>query len=157
VSHTHPLSAAPGSSSDPAVAAVLDAFQELVIQQRRLRGRDSCHPGELSFAQLRLLAALEEEEGSPAGRLAAQAGVSPATVTGMLDTLEQMGVVTRVRSESDRRVVLTRLTDDGRRRRDRKRAAARRTFEEALAALSPEELACAPRILRLLAGAMEAM
>jgi DNA-binding MarR family transcriptional regulator len=157
VSHTHPLSAAPGSSSDPAVAEVLDAFQELVVQQRRLRGRDSCHPGELSFAQLRLLAALEEEQGSPAGRLAAQAGVSPATVTGMLDTLEQMGVVTRVRSESDRRVVLTRLTDDGRRRRDRKRAAARRTFEEALAALSREELACAPRILRLLAGAMEAM
>lgn len=155
--HTHPLSAAPGSSSDPAVAEVLDAFQELVVAQRRLRGRDSCRPGELSFAQVRLLAALEEGEGSPAGRLAAQAGVSPATVTGMLDTLEHMGIVSRVRSESDRRVVLTRLTEDGRRRRDRKRAAARRTFEEALAGLTPEELACAPAVLRRLAGAMEAL
>jgi DNA-binding MarR family transcriptional regulator len=157
VATSHPLSASADRSADPAIAEVLDAFHELVVAQRRLRGRDSCHPGELSFAQLRLLAALEEEEGSPAGRLAAQAGVSPATVTGMLDTLEEMGVVTRVRSASDRRVVLTRLTEDGRRRRDRKRAAARRTFEEALTALSPEELACAPRVLRLLAGAMEAM
>ncbi len=147
----------PAPTGDPAVAEVLSAFGELLVAQRRLRGRDARHPGDLSFAQLRLLAALEEGEGCPAGRLGEQAGVSPATVTGMLDTLEQRGMVTRVRSTEDRRVILTRLTDEGRRARDEKRAEARAVFEEALSGLSPAELAAAPRVLRLMADVMEGM
>lgn len=142
---------------DPAVAEVLAAFGEFLVAQRRLRGRDSRHPGDLSFAQLRVLAALEEGESCPTGQLAEKAGVSPATVTGMLDNLEEMGIVARVRSDEDRRVVLTRLTDEGRRLRDQKRREVRGAFEEALTSLGPRDLAAAPRILRLLAGAMEAM
>jgi MarR family transcriptional regulator, organic hydroperoxide resistance regulator len=140
-----------------AVAEVLAAFGELLVAQRRLRGRDAQHPGELSFAQLRVLAALERGDSCPTGQLAEKAGVSPATVTGMLDNLEQMGIVTRVRSAEDRRVVLTRLTDEGRRLRDEKRREVRGAFEQALSSLGPRDLAAAPRILRLLAGAMETM
>jgi DNA-binding MarR family transcriptional regulator len=62
-----------------------------------------------------------------------------------------------VRSERDRRIVLTHLTDRGRRLRDHKRAEARRIFEDALATLDPAELAATPRALRLLAAVMEAM
>lgn len=143
--------------TDPALAEVLAALGELFVAQRRLRGRDARQPGALSFAQLRVLAALEEAGGSPAGRLAEHAGVSPATVTGMLDGLEQAGIVTRVRSEADRRVVLIRLTDAGRRLRDDRRAGVRAAFAEAFSVLDPQELAAAPRVLRLLASAMEAM
>jgi DNA-binding MarR family transcriptional regulator len=75
----------------------------------------------------------------------------------MLDNLEQMGIVTRVRSAEDRRVVLTRLTDEGRRLRDEKRREVRGAFVQALTSLSARDLAAAPRILRLLAGAMETM
>jgi DNA-binding MarR family transcriptional regulator len=151
--------AAPSDSPepDPAVADVLAAFGEFLTAQRRLRGRDARNPGDLSFAQLRVLAALEPGAGSPTGHLAERAGVSPATVTGMLDHLEQMGVVTRSRSDEDRRVVLTRLTDEGQRLRDRKRQEVRHVFEGALAPLDARELADASRLLRLLAGAMEAM
>ena len=158
--HSSTTAAPPGpgaAASDPALSDVLAAFGELLVAQRRLRGRDARQPGELSFAQLRLLVALEDEGGSPAGRLADAAGVSPATVTGMLDTLEAMGVVTRERSERDRRVVLARLTADGRRLRDERRREVRAAFEDALATLDPAELAAAPRVLRRLAGAMEAM
>lgn len=142
---------------DPAVAEVLAAFGEFLAAQRRLRGRDARHPGDLSFAQLRVLAALEPGAARPTGYLAEQAGVSPATVTGMLDHLEQMGVITRARSDEDRRVVLTRLTEEGQRLRDRKRQEVRRAFEGALARLDARELADASRLLRLLADAMEAM
>ncbi len=142
---------------DPAVAEVLAAFGEFLVAQRRLRGRDARHPGDLSFAQLRVLAALQKGDSCPAGQLAEKAGVSPATVTGMLDNLEQMGIVTRVRSAEDRRVVLARLTDEGRRLRDAKRQEVRGAFEQALTSLSERDLAAAPRILRLLAGAMESM
>jgi DNA-binding MarR family transcriptional regulator len=143
-------------TTHPAVAEVLDAFGELTAAQRRLRGRDALAPGGLSFAQLRVLTALEED-GVPAGRLAERAGVTPATVTGMLDILEQQGVVTRVRSRDDRRVVLATLTEDGRRLRDRRRAEVRRVFEDALATLDPADLAAAPRVLRRLADVMEGL
>jgi DNA-binding MarR family transcriptional regulator len=159
VSYKHSSTPLPVSAPDvdPALAEVLAAFGEFLVAQRRLRGRDARHPGDLSFAQLRLLAALEEGESCPAGQLAQQAGVSPATVTGMLDNLEQMGMVTRVRSTEDRRVVLTRLSDEGRRARDEKRSEARAAFGRALSSLAPDELAAAPRVLRLLATAMEDM
>ncbi len=40
--------------------------------------------------------------------------LSPASVTQMLDHLEERGLVARSRSALDKRVVLTTLTDDGR-------------------------------------------
>jgi len=152
----------PGSSptagaQGAAVGEVLDAFGALLIAQRRLRGRDARHSGELSFAQARLLAELEGDAGCPAGTLAEQAGMTPASVTCMLDTLEHKGLVTRERSNLDRRVVLTQLTDRGRALRDQKRSEARRVFEEALSTLDPAELAAAPRVLHLLADVMEAL
>ena len=142
--------------TQPAVAEVLDAFSELSASQRRLRGRDALQRGRLSFAQLRVLTALEED-GCPAGRLAERAGVTPATVTGMLDILEEQGIVTRARSEHDRRVVIARLTEEGRRIRDRRRGEVRRVFEDALATLDPADLAAAPRVLRRLADVMEGL
>lgn len=140
-----------------AVGEVLDAFGELLVAQRRLRGRDARHTGELSFAQARVLAELDDDAGCPASKLAEKAGMTPASVTCMLDALEHKGLVTRVRSERDRRIVLTHLTDRGRLLRDQKRTEARRIFEDALATLDPAELAATPRALRLLAAVMEAM
>jgi DNA-binding MarR family transcriptional regulator len=122
-----------------------------------LRGRDARDPSRITFAQLRVLSALDGAEGSRVGDLAEGAGISPASVTGGGDTLEQMGMITRLRSQSDRRVVLARLTDAGRATRDERRREVRGAFERALADLDPDELAAAPRVLRLLAGAMDAM
>lgn len=157
MSSTFSPPSAPGAEPDPAVSEVLEAFGELTVAQRRLRGRDALRTDGLTFPQLRLLVAIDEHEGCPAGQLAEQAGVTPGTVTGMLDILEGMGVITRERSERDRRVVLARLTDEGRRLRDARRAEARRAFEEALGNLGPADLAAAPRVLRVLARAMEAL
>ncbi|HMO01049.1 MAG TPA: MarR family transcriptional regulator, partial [Miltoncostaeaceae bacterium] len=131
-------------TTDPATAEVLDAFAELSAAQRRLRGRDALQHGGLSFAQLRVLTALEEDDGCPAGRLAERAGVTPATITGMLDILEEQGIVTRTRSERDRRVVIARLTDEGRAIRDRRRGEVRRGVGGGLGTPRPPALAPAP-------------
>lgn len=93
----------------------------------------------------------------PADRLAERVGVTPATVIGMLDIPEAQGIVTRARSGRDRRIVLARLTDEGRATRDRRRAEVRRVFEDALATLDPADLAAAPRVLRRLADVMEGL
>lgn len=60
------------------------------------------------------------EPGTP-GRathadLAKRCWVTPGTLTGVIDTLERAGYVTRVRDENDRRVVWLTVTDQGRTR-----------------------------------------
>ena len=72
----------------------------------------------LSFARyevLRLLAFVAEGGGEmPMARLGSLLQVHPTSVTSAVDRLVRQGYVERVRSATDRRVVLTSLTDAGR-------------------------------------------
>ena len=90
------------------------AFKGTLAAVRRLRGRETHRPGELSHAQYSLLAELAERGEMAAGELAVAAALAPATVTQMLDHLAAAGLVVRTRSERDRRVVVTALAPDGR-------------------------------------------
>jgi DNA-binding MarR family transcriptional regulator len=112
------MSVAP--SGTPVPTAMADAAAELgrsfkacLGAVRRLRGRETRVHGEISDAQYGLLFGLRHQEQLPTSELACLAGLSPATATGMLDGLEAAGLVSRVRSERDRRVVLTSLTVRG--------------------------------------------
>ena len=55
------------------------------------------------------------EDGLRPGEVARRLLVSPATVTSVVDTLERNGHVRRERSHRDRRGVMLRITDSGRR------------------------------------------
>jgi DNA-binding MarR family transcriptional regulator len=115
--------------------------------QRRLRGRDARIEGGLSFAHYPLLSALAREGELSAGELASDVALTPATVTQMLDALVAAWLVERSRSEADRRVVTTRLTDEGRRRVERKQAELVEKWREALAGFAPQDLDAATRVL----------
>jgi len=54
------------------------------------------------------------EQGLNPSELADKAGVTRATMTGLLDTLEKDGVIRREADVRDRRTVLVRLTETGR-------------------------------------------
>jgi DNA-binding MarR family transcriptional regulator len=90
------------------------AFKGCLGAVRRMRGRENRFHDELSDAQYSLLFHLRDHEALPTSELAALADLSPATATGMLDGLVAHDLVTRVRSDRDRRVVLTALTERGR-------------------------------------------
>lgn len=62
-----------------------------------------------------LLRMLVVEDGLRAGEIAKRLMVTPASVTSVVDTLERNGRVVRERSHRDRRGVLIRITDSGRR------------------------------------------
>ena len=112
----------------------------------RLRGRDTHLGGaELSHAQFELLIELDERGELSAGELALAARLTPATVTQMLDALAESGHVERARSDSDRRVVVSRLTALGQAGVAAKRAAWRERWERALEDVSPRELRAAAR------------
>src|ERR1039458_4056840 len=127
------------------------AFRRVFRSLSRLRGRDTHLAGsELSHAQFELLIELDERGELSAGELAVAARLTPATVTQMLDHLADCGQVERVRSETDRRVVVSRLTPQGRRKIEAKREAWQSRWEEALQGVEERDLRAATRVLGLL-------
>ncbi len=132
------------------------AFRRAFRSLNRLRGRDTHLGGsEISHAQFELLIELYERGELPAGELAAAARLTPATVTQMLEHLADCGHVERARSETDRRVVVSRLTPQGKRKIEAKRAAWQERWESALAGLGPRELGAATRVMQRLGDVFE--
>jgi DNA-binding MarR family transcriptional regulator len=148
--------AEPKVEPSPELAELGAAFRRVFRSFNRLRGRDT-HLGanQLSHAQFELLIELFERGALSAGELAAAARLTPATVTQMLDHLAEQGDVERVRSETDRRVVVSRLTPQGKRKIDAKRKAWQNRWEQALEGVDRTELCAATRVLERLAAMVE--
>ncbi len=123
--------------------------------ERRLRSRESA-PGELTHAHIRSLHALAEGPLT-AGQLARSAELNPASVTAMLDHLEEAGIVERTRSTTDRRVCNVALTDSGRKLLSDKTARWRAMWADTLGAYSEAELDVARRIARDVAGMLDSI
>jgi DNA-binding MarR family transcriptional regulator len=131
-------------------AAVLTfslTFKAAMGAVRRLRGRESHRPGELSYAQCGLLFALAQGGECSASELAGLADVAPATATQMLDHLDAGGFVERVRSERDRRIVLVSLTARGGELVAARRARYEALWTRELADFSIAELVAATAVL----------
>ncbi len=107
------MSAVTDQERASAVDQVGDAFKRVLGSVRRLRGRDTHRLGGLSYAQAGLLFKLSDHDKLPARELAVAADLSPATVTEMLDALAAAGLVERERSEHDKRIVMSSLTENG--------------------------------------------
>jgi DNA-binding MarR family transcriptional regulator len=143
-----------GSGRERSVGALQDAVSAFAAAQRRLRGRDFRRGG-LTLAQWHLVRRLAEQDEVPAGRLATDAGLTPATVTQTLDALAAAGMVERVRSDADRRVTLNRLTPEGRRRFAEKHTEIQRRWDEALTDIPAEQLDQATEVLGRMATVID--
>jgi MarR family transcriptional regulator, organic hydroperoxide resistance regulator len=128
------------------------SFKAAMAAVRRLRGRESHHPGELSDAQYGLLFCLRSHADLPSSELALAADLSAASTTEMLDGLATAGLVTRARSQRDRRVVLTSLTERGRELVEARRARYEPRWRGALAEFSEQDLIVAATVLDRLRG-----
>lgn len=67
----------------------------------------------LTMPTLKVLYRLRDDPGTPAGVLATQLGVTPSTVTGLVDRLVRQDLVRREEDPSDRRLVRNFLTVEG--------------------------------------------
>jgi DNA-binding MarR family transcriptional regulator len=135
------------ATREDALVQLSTAFKGAMAAIRRLRGRDTHRHGALSFAQYQLLHGLAERQECSAGELALAAELSPATATQMLDSLVEMGLVERTRSERDRRVVTCTLTVHGRELTTARRAQFEQRWHAALAAFSTAELKTAAAVI----------
>lgn len=135
-----------------ALEALGRSFKGAIAAVRRMRGRETHRPGELSYAQYSLLFGLAHGGRMSARELALAADVSPATATEMLDALAAAGLVERVRSETDKRIVFTSLTPRGEALVEERRARFEPRWQAALARFSEAELRSAAAVLDALRG-----
>lgn len=100
---------------DRGMATVISLMraQQLVLGQLE----QAVRPFGLSYARYELLTLLSFSRRAelPLSKVGERLQVHPASVTGVVDKLEQQGLVERVRNPEDRRVVLARITEEGRR------------------------------------------
>ncbi|RJL34052.1 MarR family winged helix-turn-helix transcriptional regulator [Bailinhaonella thermotolerans] len=99
---------------DERVEGVVTRMQLLVKHLRQAKEASMAEVGlqEFEFQTLHLLAARDDRRATPT-ELASQLLLSPAGMTGRLDTLERAGLVRRIRGSGDRRRVDVEMTERG--------------------------------------------
>jgi DNA-binding MarR family transcriptional regulator len=138
-----------------AAEQVARSFKRAMAAVRRLRGRETHRPGELTDAQYSLLFCLRDQSQMSVRDLAYAAELSPASVTEMLEGLAAAGLVQRQRSDRDRRVVFTSLTESGRGLVEERRARFEPRFRGAMSEFSDEDLLVAAAVLDRLRSLFE--
>ena len=133
------------------------AFKRAMVAVRKLRGRETQRIGQLSYAQYGLLHGLSGRSECSARQLAVHTDLAPATVAQMLEHLEAAGLVTRTRSDQDRRVVLSVLTERGAAIVAERQQQMEERWRGALDEFSPEELTTAARVLNRAADMFESL
>ena len=156
-----------GGSDVRTVGDTLDARSERTLAAavaariERLMGlfRSLSPPSGLSLTAAATLATLERSGPSRLTSLAVKEGVTQPAMTQLIARLQESGLVSRTADPADGRVVLVRLTDEGRATLARRRAVRAERLAEILARLSPEEqaaLSAALPVMDALANAQQA-
>jgi DNA-binding MarR family transcriptional regulator len=140
-----------GPPSEPATVDPIEdlasAFKGMMAAVRRMKGRETHRPGELSYAQYHLLFGLADGVPRSARELAEMADLAAATVTQMLDHLVDESLVVRLRSDEDKRIVLTSLTPRGQAVVAQRRAQMEPRWRNAMSEFSDTELETATAVL----------
>lgn len=103
------------------IAATDDPYAPIIADFRAAMNQVKCASSErlvrmgISMAQLHILYTLQRGGEMPMSRLADVLHVSLSNATGLIDRIEERGFVERTRVPEDRRVVMIRVTDAGRR------------------------------------------
>jgi DNA-binding MarR family transcriptional regulator len=126
---------------------------ELLMRAARLqRGqwREVLAPWDLNPSQARALRVLVEHDGTRVSELAEALHIAPRSATEVADGLEERGLVERSPDPSDRRAVLLRPTEAGRKLRAEVEAARAAGMRAMFGRLPAEDRAELARILRRL-------
>jgi DNA-binding MarR family transcriptional regulator len=101
------------AGTDERIGQIFGEFVSAIRELRCATGQQLVRAG-VSMTHLHLLWALERHGDMPMSQLAEVLDVSLSSATGIVDRMEERGLVDRVRVPDDRRVVLVRISDGGR-------------------------------------------
>jgi DNA-binding MarR family transcriptional regulator len=135
--------------TDDGTAELGDLLMRVARTQRR-RWRDVLAPWDLSPHQARALKVVSERDGVRLSDLAEALHIAPRSATEVADGLQERGLIERTPDPGDRRAVLLRPTEEGRRIRGEIGAARAADSAELFGRLSPFDRAELARVLRAL-------
>jgi len=119
-------------------ASLMDELAPIISGERAAFAR-RCHERSISMTHLLLMSLLETHGPLPMSRVAELLGCGLPTGTGLVQRMEERGLVERVHDTDDRRVVTLRLTEDGAAEIRELNLARRQRMASALAHLSDQE------------------
>lgn len=126
-----------------------------VIHSAGIGDADSWAKLDLTMPQMKVLMILSSRKEATVGTLAETMGASLSNMTGILDRLVTQGLVERVPSQSDRRSILIRLTDNARQIFRQLNQSGFERFNLIIDNLTSEDREIVERGLRILAIAMD--
>jgi DNA-binding MarR family transcriptional regulator len=85
------------------------------LRELKCMNGDRMRRADVSWTHFYIVSILERHGEMPMSRLADMLDVSLSNASGVIDRLEERGFVERIRVADDRRIVLVRVTDAGRR------------------------------------------
>jgi DNA-binding MarR family transcriptional regulator len=139
-----------------------DPFGDIIADFRATLTRIKCASSErllrlgISMAQLNILYTLQRSGDMTMSRLADGLNVSDSNATGLIDRMEERGFVERTRVPEDRRIVMVRLTDSGRRLLEEVDALSDELLRSTLSRVKPSQLAGIASAVAELRAAVEA-
>ncbi|HET8528373.1 MAG TPA: MarR family winged helix-turn-helix transcriptional regulator [Gaiellaceae bacterium] len=143
--------AAPAKLPEELVSSALFLLKRLGMAAKE-RSVDAYDAAGLHPYHHAILAVLDEGSRETQGAIADALGYDRGQLVGLLDELEDAGLVERNRDPNDRRRHVVRLTPAGRKALAKLRALSARLDDEFLAALEPDERETLHRLLLVLAG-----
>jgi DNA-binding MarR family transcriptional regulator len=105
--------ASPADDRSAVTASIIAQFRS-ALRELKCMGGDRMRRTGLSFGTSHIIGMLDRHGDMPMSRLADLLDVSLSNASGIVDRLEEHGLVERVRVPADRRIVLVSLTDSGR-------------------------------------------
>jgi DNA-binding MarR family transcriptional regulator len=136
-------SGVPGSPPSPSTRQLVDAVVEDLhgmIGSLRCAGTGRMVKAGISMTHLHILWVLEHHGDLPMSRLADLLDVSLSNATGLIDRMEERGLVERIRVPDDRRMVIVRASAEGERLRDEIEALKQDRMRSILERLNPAQL-----------------
>ncbi len=101
------------TTSDSALSSEIIAGFRAAFAELRCIGSERMHRAGVSMAHFHLLSMLDRHGDTTMSRIAELLDVSLSNATGLVDRIEERGLVERIRVPDDRRVVQVRLTAEG--------------------------------------------
>lgn len=133
-------------SDKPHVDAIVETLLYLYTESRRLTKHLAREFG-LTGPQLTVIKLLEQLGDLSLSSLSSRIKANNSTVTGIIDRMERESLVKRERSETDRRIVLIRLTAKGRKLAESIEVEPMEIFRQALESLPRKDIEDLFRIL----------
>jgi DNA-binding MarR family transcriptional regulator len=138
-----------------------EAYDPIIADFRAAMNQVKCASSErlvkmgISMAQLHILYTLQRGGEMPMSRLADVLHVSLSNATGLIDRIEERGFIERTRVPEDRRVVLIRVTEAGRRMLDEVDAVSSELLRSVFRRIGRSQLAVVGRAIAELRRGLE--